>query len=279
MNKLTTTIVAAASLAVVWGASSATAHAGAILDNVLATKTLKVAVGTDWGVLSFVNDKGELDGFDVAVAKSIAEHMGVQAQFVTPGWELIVAGNWEHRWDIGMGQMVPTKARAEKFAFPATYFYSRTVAVVHKDSKATKLSDLNGKTVGASAATVDEDYLRHTLSPDWAGAQPIEFQFTPGQIKAYPSSDVAPENLRLGDGVRLDAIIQTQETLLTEIKSGYPFKQLGDPLYFTPCAIASSLEDKEFNDKIATAIKDMKDDGTLTKLSMKWYGADYTVEQ
>ncbi|RWL09262.1 transporter substrate-binding domain-containing protein [Mesorhizobium sp.] len=279
MKKFTIWIAAAVSLAVVWAASSATAYAGAVLDNVLATKTLKVAVGTDWGVASHLNDKGELDGFDVDVAESIAEQMGVQAQFVTPSWELIVAGNWQHRWDIAMGHMVPTNARAEKFAFPATYFYQRAVLVVHKDSNATKLADLNGKTVGVLAATLDEDYLRHTLTPDWAGAQPIEYRFTPGKIEAYPTYDVAPANLRLGDGVRLDALIQSQEALRSEIKSGYPFKQLGDPLYSMPCAIASSREDKEFNDKISTVIKKMKDDGTLTKLSIKWYGADFSVEK
>ncbi len=37
------------------------------------------------------------------------------------------------------------------------------------------------------------------------------------------------------------------------------------------------MADMEFNDKIAEAVKDMQADGTLSKLSVKWYGVDYTV--
>ncbi|WP_210328543.1 transporter substrate-binding domain-containing protein [Mesorhizobium amorphae] len=88
------------------------------LDRVLATKTLTVAVGTDWGKMSFLNDKHELDGSDVDIANAIAKYLGVKAKFVTPAWVFITAGEWEGRWDMAMGQLTPTKARAEKLSFP-----------------------------------------------------------------------------------------------------------------------------------------------------------------
>lgn len=53
---------------------------------------------------------------------------------MTPGWDVIAAGGWNGRWDIAMGQMTPLKVGADKFAFPAVYFYGRVVAVVHEDS-------------------------------------------------------------------------------------------------------------------------------------------------
>ncbi|WP_192178222.1 transporter substrate-binding domain-containing protein [Mesorhizobium amorphae] len=276
MKKLFTTIAVAASLAV---AFTAKANAGAILDHVLATKTLTAAVGTDWGKASFLNDKHELDGCDVEIAKAIAKYLGVEAKFVTPAWDLITAGKWEGRWDMAMGQMTPTKARAEKLSFPGIYYYSRAVAVVHKNSKATKLSDLDGKVVGVVASTTQELYANQDLRPDWIGAQPIQYQFKPGHVKLYQGSSLILQDLRLGDGVRLDAILFDEYSALSAIKSGYPLKVLDEILYSEAGSISTLHGDKEFDGKIAAAIKSMKDDGTLSKLSIKWYGVDYTVEK
>ncbi|MER9362731.1 transporter substrate-binding domain-containing protein [Mesorhizobium sp. M0500] len=278
MNKLMTVITAAASLAFAYVACAATANAGAVLDKVLNTKTLTVAVGTDWGVMSSLNDNRELVGYDIDVAKGIAEYLGVQVKFITPGWDVIAAGRWSGRWDMAMGQMTPSKSRAEKFAFPAVYVYGRAVALVHKDSKATKLSDLNGKVVGIGSGENTEQYANNTLVADWPGAKPIEFKFKAGEIKSYTGT--AFEDLRLGDGVRLDAVLYTEILALNAIKAGYPMKVLGEPLYSTPGAIAIMPGDKEFNDKIAAAVQSMRDNGTLSKLSMKWYdGVDCTVER
>jgi polar amino acid transport system substrate-binding protein len=61
------------------------------------------------------------------------------------------------------------------------------------------------------------------------------------------------------------------------VKAGYPIKQLGEPVFYEPLAIAIERGDKSLNDKVAEAVKAMQADGTLSKLSTKWYGVDYTV--
>ncbi|MER9268561.1 transporter substrate-binding domain-containing protein [Mesorhizobium sp. M0410] len=278
MNKLTTIIAAAASLAIAFVSSSITANAGDVLDNVLATKTLRVAAGTDWGTISFLNDKHELDGSDVDLAKAIAEKLGVKVEFVTPGWDIITSGKWQGRWDMAMGEMVPTKARAEKLDFHV-YAYSPAVAIVHKDSKAAKLSDLDGKVIGVSTNSVQESYANHTLIADWVGAQPIEFQFTPGNVKIYGTVNIALDDLRLGDGVRLGAVLGDQEDVAGALKAGYPVKELAESLFFSPGAMSVLRGDKEFSDKIAEALQSVRDDGTLSKILIKWYGMDRSVKQ
>ncbi|MER8640662.1 transporter substrate-binding domain-containing protein [Mesorhizobium sp. M1365] len=193
------------------------------------------------------------------VAKAIAEYLGPKVQFVTPAWDVITSGNWQDRWDMAMGEMIPTKARAEKLNFPAAYAYQLVIAAVHKDSKATKPSDLDGKVIGLTASTVAESYANQTFTQDWVGAQsdaqPIKFQFTPGEIKTYQTNNIALDDLRLGDGVRLDAVLTDRSNLRNAIKAGYPVKELSEPLFFVPAAIAIPRGDKEFSDKIAEAIK------------------------
>lgn len=278
MNKLTTMMAAAGSLAIALVSSSTTANAGAVLDHVLATKTLTVAVGTDWGTISFLNSKNELDGSDVDLAKTIAEKLGVKVEFVTPAWDIITSGKWQGRWDMAMGEMVPTKARAEKLDFHV-YAYSPVVAIVHKDSKATKLSDLDGKVIGVSTSSVQESYANHTLTADWVNAEPIEFQFTPGEVKTYGTVQIALDDLRLGDGVRLDAVLGDDEGVSGALKAGYPVKELGKPLFFSPVALSILRGDKEFSHKIAEALQTMRDDGTLSKMMIKWYSKDRSVKQ
>ncbi|UXN57638.1 transporter substrate-binding domain-containing protein [Phyllobacterium zundukense] len=277
MNKRTLMVALAASLAASLVSSSASA--GAVLDKMLATKTLTVAVGTDWGKMSFLNDKHELDGYDVDVAKGVAQSLSLKIKFVTPGFDVIAAGNWQGRWDMAMGQMTPTQARAEKLAFPAVYFYERAVAVIHKDSKATKLSDINDKVVGVAAGNTQEQYANHRLTGDWLNAPRIEYSFKPSEIKTYASSNIGFDDLRLGDGVRLTAFLTDGTIADNAIQGGYPLRLLGDQLYSAPGAISILRGDKELADKIAAAIESMRKSGTLSTLSVKWYGKDYSVEK
>ncbi|RWI99735.1 transporter substrate-binding domain-containing protein [Mesorhizobium sp.] len=277
MYKITKTITAA-SIAIASVAFCTSAYAGEVLQRVLDTKTLKVAVGTDWGTISSLNTNHELEGYDIDVAKGVAKYLGVKAEFVTPGWDLIVAGHWVGRWDIGMGQMTPTTERAEKLDFSENYYYGHVVAIVHTDSKAKEIADLNGEIVGVTTGTLEEQYANQTLTPNWIGARPIEFKFKAGQVKAYSSANVAFDDLRLGDGIRLNAVITDRESAARAIKSGYPLRVLGT-LFSAPGAISMMKGDKEFQDKISAAIKSMKDDGTLSKISIKWYGTDNSVEK
>ncbi|MER9268645.1 transporter substrate-binding domain-containing protein [Mesorhizobium sp. M0410] len=277
MNKFVRMIAAAASFAV--ASIALPANAGAVLEKVLATKTLRLAVGTDWGPLSHLNDKQELVGYDVDVANGIAKYLGVEAEFVTPGWDIIAGAKWQGRWDVAMGAMVPTRPKAEVLVFPAVYFWSPAVATVHQDGKATKPSDLEGKVIGLTAASEFEAYAKHEFTPGWVNASPVHYQFKPGQLKTYGTTSIAFDDLRLGDGVRLDAVIADITDARAAIKAGYPLRILEPALYYGPGAISILPGDKELNDKIAAAIKEMKDNGTLSKLSIKWYDSDYTEEQ
>lgn len=252
------------------------AHAGAVLDRVLAAGTLKVATDANWAPQSFLNSSNELDGFDVDVAKAIGKHLGVKVEFITPGWDIITAGHWAGRWDMHAGSMTPTKKRAEIFDFPAVYYYTPAAVAVHKDSKAKTLADLDGKVVGATSTSTFEAYAKKDLTLDAAGAPPFEYKLNPKEVRSYENSTTAFDDLRLGDGVRLDAVVSSLPSILDAEKAGYPIKQLGDPVFYEPLAIAIERGDPELSAKIGDAVKAMKEDGTLSKLSEKWYGQDYS---
>src|SRR5580692_10861688 len=88
--------------------ASAQARAGATLDRVMSSKTLSDVTVDYYPPFGFINDHNELDGFDVDVARALAERLGVKLKLSTPGWETVVAGRWRARWDVCVCSMSPT---------------------------------------------------------------------------------------------------------------------------------------------------------------------------
>ncbi len=276
---MNTTRLTALAVSLAMGLAALPGHAGEVLSRVMEAKLLKVATDANWAPQSFMNENNEMDGFDVDVAKEIGKRLGVPVEFVTPGWDIITAGNWQGRWDMHVGSMTPTAERAKIFAFPAVYYYTPAAVAVHSDSKAAQLSDLDGKIVGATTSSTFEAYANQDLTLDAAGAPAFTYQFKPGEVKSYANSSTAFDDLRLGDGVRLDAVVSSLPSILDAAKAGYPIRQLGEPVFYEPLAVAIEHGDQELNDKIAEAVAAMKADGTLSTLSLKWYGQDYTAAE
>ncbi len=272
MKHLSKLLVASAFLA----APLSTAFAGETLDRIMDAGSIKVSTDPNWPPQSFLNDDNDFDGFDVDVAREIAKRMGVEVEFVTPSWDIITAGNWNGRWDMSVGSMTPTKERAKVLSFPAVYYYTPASFAVHNDSTATKLSDLDGKVVGASTASTFDLYLRHDLTIDAEGAPAFEYQVKAGEIKNFESSTVGFDDLRLGDGVRLSGMVTSLPSIMEAIANDYPVKVLGEPAFYEPLSVAIDLGDDELGAKIADAVAAMREDGTLKAMSEKWYGVDYT---
>lgn len=265
--------IAAAALLVV---ASSSVFAGEVLDRVMSSKTLTMSSDPEYPPQSFLNDNNEMDGFDIDVGKEIAKRMGAELKIVTPAWEVITAGGWSGRWDVSVGSMTPTKKRAEVLDFPAVYYYTPASFAVHSDSSMSSLSDLNGKTIGTCGGCTYDAYLNKNLTIDAEGVPSFEYQVTPGEIRTYETDTNAFDDLRIGDGVRLDAVFSALPTIQEAIKNGYPMKVIGEPAFYEPLAVATDKGDPEFDAKIAEIVKAMHEDGTLTKLSMKWYGVDLT---
>ena len=257
--------------------SGSSAFAGEDLDRVMENGVLKVATDANWAPQSFINDNNEMDGFDVAVAREIATRLGVEVEFVTPSWDVITAGNWSGRWDMSVGSMTPTVARAEVLSFPEVYYYTPASIAVHADSPYQNVGDLNGEVVGATTASTFELYLQKDLTIDAEGVPSFEYLVTPGELRSYKDGTAALDDLRLGDGVRINAMVGSLPAILAAIESGYPVRVLGEPVFYEPLAVAIERGDAEFNDKVAGIVREMKEDGTLSALSQEWYGIDYTT--
>ena len=254
------------------------AQAGETLDRVMKNKKLVMSTDPEYPPQSSLNAGNDFEGFDIDVGREIAKRMGAEIEFVTPGWDVITAGNWGGRWDMSVGSMTPTKARAEVLDFPAVYYYTPAALAVNEANDTIKSAeDASGKAIGVGVATTYENYLKKDLEIDAEGAPPFDYVIDDADIRTYDTDTLALDDLRLGDGVRLDAVITALPTILEAQKAGYPIKVVGDPLFLEPLSVATDKGDPEFDAKIAEIVEAMHEDGTLSKLSEKWYGADLTT--
>jgi len=270
----------AAAVATTLTSLTGAAWAGSTLDRIHETKVIKVATSANWPPQSFLGPDNKLQGFDIDVASEIGKRLGRQVDFVPHEYGIITAVRWSSRLDLSGGSMTPTTERTRVLDFPAIYYYTPYVYAVHKDAAETKVADLNGKIIGVEAGTTSEDYINRRLKIDAADVPPFTYEVTPGEVRTYGDSMGPLDDLRMGDGVRLNATLSALPTIVAAVKNGYPIVRVeGKPAYYEPLAIAVDKGDEAFNSALTKIVADMKADGTLKQLSEKWYGADLTQVQ
>ena len=249
--------------------------------------TLTVSTDPAYPPQSSLNKKtGKYEGFDIDVATEIAKRLGVDISWEAPAWDTITAGNWNGRWDASVGSMTITPERVKVLDFTPPYYYTPAAIAVYKDNTTINgVADLNGKKIGVCGACTYDLYLQNKLeiAQDESGSPvKIPSEVQDPTIVTSDTDSTSLDALSLGDGRRLDAVISALPTIQAAIDAGKPLKTVGQPLYYEPLAVAidksSTLDPTSFVDKVSGIVKEMHEDGTLKKLSMKWYGADLTVK-
>jgi len=256
-----------------------TAHAGPTLERIKKRNVLVEAVSESYPPFSFLNDKNQMDGFDVEVAREIAKRLGVPLKVETPSWEVLSAGAWRGRWDICVCSMTPDKQRAMVLDFVAPYYNSPAVLVTSANNDMPKTArDFNGKRIGAEQASSYERYLKRELVIEAPDAKPLVYAFDTVHVAPYGNEDLAFQDLALGAGKRIDAVLSNYVTAKVRMdKTPGKFRLVGEPLYSEPNWIAVDKSgDAEWKAQIVKIVRDMKSDGTLTRLSLKWIGRDIT---
>src|SRR5688572_30635294 len=131
-----------------------------LLAEIQSRGTIKVSTDANYAPQSFMESDGTFVGFDIDVATEIAKRLGVEAEFVTPDWDIITAGNWGGQWDMSVGSMTITTARQEvlHFADPP-YYYTPAQFAASESSGVESLEDIAGQTVCVGVSTTYESWL------------------------------------------------------------------------------------------------------------------------
>ncbi len=222
-----------------------------------------VAMEGTWQPFTYHNDQGELVGFDVEVAKYVADYIGVEVEYVEGEWDGLLMGVASGRYDMLVNGVGATEERKATYDFSDAYAYDRSVVMVKSDNEDIKtLDDLNGKitanTISSTYAAIAEEHGATVQGVDDL-TQTIEL-LKQGRVDATLNAEVV-----YGDYVKTTGDTGVKIACYTGITQDIAI----------PMKKGSSELVKIVNEAIAQA----RADGTLKALSEKYFGTDITTKQ
>jgi polar amino acid transport system substrate-binding protein len=239
---------------------------------------LRVSTDGNYAPQSYLKVDGTWVGFDVDVARQIAKRLGVVPHFEDSNYDIVTAGNWHNQWDVNIDSMAVTTERKRTLLLTAPYYFVPAAFVVHKDSAVTNVAQLAGARVGVGIASTYLAYLKAKLPGD---IEPILVP-APANVKPvqYITDQLALQDLTLGNGKRLDAVLTAMPTASAAIAAGAPLRIVHQAVFYEDDAIALDKHAENSPEPLLAAIdeviSEMLRDGTLSRLSKKYYGADLT---
>ncbi|MFI5392391.1 MAG: transporter substrate-binding domain-containing protein [Myxococcota bacterium] len=256
--------------------ATADTSAGDLLAKICEEGVIRVSTDPAYPPQSSLNpETNDYEGFDIDVATAIADKLGVEIEWETPKWEAITAGNWQDRWDMSVGSMTVTEERTQVLDFSPAYYYTPASVAVAEDSDIQSIDQLDGQTIGVCAGCTYDFYLQNKLQiPGYT----FESPFTDITVKGYDTDSTAIQALVSG---QVQGAMSATPTLEKAIEKGQPIRIVGDPLFYEPLSVAFDKESELDQASLVAAVSDIIDtmhsDGSLTDLSMQWYGTDLTT--
>lgn len=220
----------------------------------------KLVIGTEgtYPPFTFHDDKGELTGFDVEIAREIAKRLGVEPVFLETQWDAIFAGLDSKRFDMIANQVGIREDRIEKYDFSEPYITSAAVLITNVSNKeVTKFEDIKGV---KSAQSLTSNYAETARS---YGAEIVGVEGFNQAIELINSKRV---DVTINDKLSFldfkknkpDAPVQIVATADDAAQSGLMFRKGNETLV----------------NEVNKALKEMIEDGTYLKISEKWFGED-----
>lgn len=226
---------------------------------------LIIATEGTWAPWTYHDESDELVGYDVEVARLVAEKLGVTARFVEGEWDGLFAGLDAGRYDLVANGVEITAERAEKYDFSQPYAYIRTALIVRADDeRIASFEDLRGlrtaNTLASTYAQLAESYGARTVGVDDL-TQTIELLLA-GRVDATLNAEVTYyDYLSAHPEANLKVAALTEEPSLVAL------------------ALRQGEATAALSESINEALEELAASGQLALLSEKYFGRDLTAAQ
>ncbi len=233
-----------------------------LLSTIQERGTIIIATEGCWAPWTYHDENDNLVGFDIEVAQAIAEKLGVEAEFVEVEWDGILAGVDSGRYDTAANGVEVDEDRLEKYNFTDPYAFIHTALIVRNDNTDIEsFEDLAGKT---TANTLSSTYaaIAESFGADVTGvddlAETMELLIA-GRIDATLNANVS-----FYDYVEEHPEAEIHIAALTEEASNVCL----------PLRKDSSTD--TLREAITNAISELRAEGKLSEISIKYFGDDIT---
>ncbi len=237
--------------------------AGAFLALNLNASTIKkgeliVAAEGTYSPYSFYDEKGELVGYDVDIAKAVAKKLNLKIEFLTAPWDAMLAAFDAGKADVVFNQVSINEDRKKKYDMSVPYTMPYPVIVVHKDNNDIKsFADLKGKK------------SVHSATSNWAA-------IAEKNGATVVVADGFSKGVELIISKRADDTINDNVTFFDYIKQrpNAPLKIAYTSNEPMPTAALLKKGNTELLEAINKALDELKAEGKISEISMKYFGKD-----
>ncbi|MBW5470179.1 transporter substrate-binding domain-containing protein [Brevibacillus formosus] len=220
----------------------------------------KILIGTEgtYAPFTFHDQSGKLTGYDVEVVTEVAKRIGVEPVFQETQWDAMFAGLDSKRFDVVANQVGIRPDRQEKYDFSNPYTVSTAVLVTHKDNTTVKgFEDIKGLKAAQTLTSNLTDIAKKN------GAEIVGVEGFNQAIDLLVSKRV---DITINDGISLLDFMKQ--------KPDVPIKIIAKDPNIAKNGFLFRKGSTELVDAFNKALDDMAKDGTLAKISEKWFGAD-----
>lgn len=217
-------------------------------------KVLTMGTSADFAPFESRNTSGEVEGFDIDLAKYIADELGYELKIEDMKFDGLIGALQANRVDLVLSGMSATDKRAQNVDFSTQYHHSGEMFITLKDSEVTSLEQLEGKTVGVQLGTIQEEGARKLQ-------ETVDFE-----IKAIDNATILIQELLSN---RIDVAY-----LDKSVATGYINEQgltgFDDPTTSSPGMAVAFPKGSELVDEVNQVLKEMDENGKLEELKAKW---------
>ena len=215
--------------------------------------------------MGYRDSNNEIVGYDIDLAKEVARRLGVEFKAQPINWDSkeleLKTGNIDCIWN----GFTITEERKSSLNMTKPYLNNAQVVVVRNDSKFNTLADMKGASIGLQQGSSAEEAVNSNK----------EFKDSLAKILPFEQNLMALQDLNINgvDGVVMDIVVAEY----TIKNSGFPFHTLKEALVPEEYGIGFRKGDDKLTAEVEKTLEEMAADGTVAKISEKWFGTDISV--
>lgn len=230
------------------------------LDQIIQKRgTVRIGLGYATPPMNFLNDQGEMDGFDADLARGLAEKMALKAEIVRVNDKTRITSLVSGETDMVLSNMNHTMSRDEHIDFSDTYLYDGKRILAAK-GKYRELKDFVGKRIAVSQGSNAQQAVTEALK---------ELGDPAPKVLSFQNNAECFLALKMGkvDGYTNDTII------LAGVSGGDPaFEPVGAVYSPTYYGVGVPENQSDWRDRVNTALRTMLVDGSYQRIYDKWFG-------
>lgn len=226
-------------------------------ERIKAAGVIRNGINAEFAPFEFVNEAGEIVGFDIDLARALGEVLGVEVTFHDFAFDGLIPALQSRKVDMVFSALTIRPDRAEKVAFSDPYFTATLVIVVREDEqRITDLNTLAGMKVGVQLATTGD-----LVASELPGVEVVRHQQLATPFIALRNRQV-------------DAVIIDKPYAQLYIEKNPGFKLAGPEFNDEEYGICTHLNDHALMAAINRGMADLKASGKYDEIYRKWFAVD-----